>query len=75
MSARLLPTSLPPKSALKAKAVRLRRPRRRVVAVRAQKTKDGPRVAVAGVTGAVGQEFLKVQNAKAISTHRALGRF
>lgn len=33
---------------------------RRNVAVNA-KTADGPRVAIVGVTGAVGQEFLKVR--------------
>ena len=68
MSTCLLPTALPPKGALKARAVRIRRPRRRLVAVRAEKTKDGPRVAVVGVTGAVGQEFLKVQNTKTVIT-------
>ncbi|GBF92105.1 lycopene beta cyclase [Raphidocelis subcapitata] len=34
--------------------------RTRVVAVRAAKTAKGPRVAIVGVTGAVGQEFLTV---------------
>eukprot|EP00210_Caulerpa_lentillifera_P007068 g6761.t1 len=34
--------------------------KRRVLKINASQTKDGPRVAVVGVTGAVGQEFLKV---------------
>ena len=34
--------------------------RARSVAVRAAKTADGPRLAIVGVTGAVGQEFLTV---------------
>jgi len=29
--------------------------------VRAAKTADGPKVAIVGVTGAVGQEFLRVR--------------
>eukprot|EP01025_Chloroclados_australasicus_P043237 TRINITY_DN4609_c1_g3_i2.p1 TRINITY_DN4609_c1_g3~~TRINITY_DN4609_c1_g3_i2.p1 ORF type:complete len:383 (-),score=40.07 TRINITY_DN4609_c1_g3_i2:396-1544(-) len=33
---------------------------RRSLVVKAAKTPDGPRVAIAGVTGAVGQEFLRV---------------
>jgi len=35
--------------------------RARAVAVRAGKTADGPRIAIVGVTGAVGQEFLTVR--------------
>jgi hypothetical protein len=35
--------------------------RRAALAVRAAKTADGPCVAIVGVTGAVGQEFLKVR--------------
>lgn len=35
--------------------------RARAVAVRAAKTADGPRIAIVGVTGAVGQEFLTVR--------------
>jgi hypothetical protein len=35
--------------------------RARVCVVRAAKTADGPRIAVVGVTGAVGQEFLTVR--------------
>lgn len=34
--------------------------RTKAVVVRAAKTADGPRVAIVGVTGAVGQEFLQV---------------
>ena len=36
--------------------------RRRVVLVPAAKTSSGPRIAVVGVTGAVGQEFLTVSS-------------
>jgi len=47
--------------ALSGHGVRCNRVRRNnVVAVRAAKTADGPRVAIVGVTGAVGQEFLTV---------------
>lgn len=35
--------------------------RARAVAVRAAKTANGPRIAIVGVTGAVGQEFLTVR--------------
>jgi aspartate-semialdehyde dehydrogenase len=35
--------------------------RARAVSVRAAKTADGPRIAIVGVTGAVGQEFLTVR--------------
>ncbi len=34
---------------------------RRAVRVYAAKTESGPKIAVVGVTGAVGQEFLKVE--------------
>lgn len=40
------------------------RRKRRTFKIRAAKTPDGPRVAVVGVTGAVGQEFLKVLNSQ-----------
>ena len=36
----------------------------RSVAVRAAKTADGPRLAIVGVTGAVGQEFLTVRRGR-----------
>ena len=36
-------------------------PRRAGLLVRAAKTADGPSVAIVGVTGAVGQEFLRVR--------------
>lgn len=39
------------------------RPARRALAVRAAKTASGPRVAIVGITGAVGQEFLTVRHA------------
>lgn len=35
--------------------------RRTSVAVSAKKTADGPRIAIVGITGAVGQEFLTVR--------------
>jgi aspartate-semialdehyde dehydrogenase len=35
--------------------------RQRVAVVQAKKTADGPTVAIVGVTGAVGQEFLQVR--------------
>lgn len=35
--------------------------RPRVMSVRASKTESGPSIAIAGVTGAVGQEFLRVR--------------
>jgi aspartate-semialdehyde dehydrogenase len=34
--------------------------RARVAVVQAKKTADGPSIAIVGVTGAVGQEFLQV---------------
>lgn len=36
--------------------------RRRVALVQAKKTADGPSIAIVGVTGAVGQEFLTVSS-------------
>jgi aspartate-semialdehyde dehydrogenase len=36
------------------------RSRQRVAVVQAKKTADGPSIAIVGVTGAVGQEFLTV---------------
>lgn len=43
-------------------AARAARPARRsAVVVQAKKTADGPRVAIVGITGAVGQEFLTVR--------------
>lgn len=36
------------------------RSRQRVALVQAKKTADGPSLAIVGVTGAVGQEFLQV---------------
>lgn len=47
-------------AALRATAVRPAALSRRSLRVNAAKTADGPRVAIAGVTGAVGQEFLEV---------------
>jgi hypothetical protein len=47
-------------AALRATAVRPAALPRRSLRVNAAKTADGPRVAIAGVTGAVGQEFLEV---------------
>lgn len=47
-------------AALRATAVRPAALSRRSLRVHAAKTADGPRVAIAGVTGAVGQEFLEV---------------
>lgn len=41
-------------------AVRARVSRQQRVAVQARKTANGPSIAVVGVTGAVGQEFLQV---------------
>ncbi|GLI62453.1 hypothetical protein VaNZ11_005083, partial [Volvox africanus] len=54
----------------------------RVAVVRAAKTSDGPRVAVVGVTGAVGQEFLTVlkernfpySNIKLLASARSAGQ-
>lgn len=46
------------------------RRKRRTFKIRAAKTPDGPRVAVVGVTGAVGQEFLKVSNPPKIKLTR-----
>lgn len=40
--------------------MRCRSSRQRVAVVQAKKTADGPSIAVVGVTGAVGQEFLQV---------------
>jgi aspartate-semialdehyde dehydrogenase len=37
------------------------RPGRKALSVRAAKTADGPTLAIAGITGAVGQEFLTVR--------------
>lgn len=42
------------------RSVRMMQPRR-CLRVHAAKTESGPKIAVVGVTGAVGQEFLKVQ--------------
>ena len=36
--------------------------RRAALQVHAKKTADGPKIAIAGVSGAVGQEFLKVDH-------------
>lgn len=44
-------------------AVRARVSRQQRVIVQAKKTADGPSIAVVGVTGAVGQEFLQVSQA------------
>jgi aspartate-semialdehyde dehydrogenase len=38
------------------------RSRQRVAVVQAKKTADGPSIAIVGVTGAVGQEFLQVSS-------------
>lgn len=43
--------------------VRARVSRRQQLLVQAKKTADGPSIAVVGVTGAVGQEFLQVSQA------------
>lgn len=40
----------------------VRRPARGAVTVRAGKTPDGPKVAIAGISGAVGTEFMRVRN-------------
>lgn len=44
-------------------AVRARVSRQQRVVVQAKKSADGPSIAVVGVTGAVGQEFLQVSRA------------
>ena len=57
-------------------------PRSASLVVRAAKTADGPRVAVVGVTGAVGQEFLRVlqqrnfpySNLKLLASSRSAGK-
>lgn len=46
---------------LSASAVRRGRMCGRGLVVQAAKVADGPRVAIVGVTGAVGQEFLRVR--------------
>eukprot|EP01023_Acetabularia_acetabulum_P062064 TRINITY_DN7576_c0_g2_i1.p1 TRINITY_DN7576_c0_g2~~TRINITY_DN7576_c0_g2_i1.p1 ORF type:complete len:392 (-),score=64.73 TRINITY_DN7576_c0_g2_i1:654-1781(-) len=56
--------------------------RQRSLVVKAAKTADGPRVAIAGVTGAVGQEFLRVlkernfpySNLKLLASARSAGK-
>lgn len=40
----------------------VRRPARGAVTVRAGKTPDGPKVAIAGISGAVGTEFMRVRD-------------
>jgi len=55
-------TLAPPLNRIPAKRPARRLFRRSSHVIRAEKTKDGPKVAVVGVTGAVGQEFLKVPN-------------
>lgn len=47
------------------------RSRQRVALVQAKKTADGPSIAVVGVTGAVGQEFLQVSSATAATVAAA----
>lgn len=42
-------------------AMSTRRPAAGAVTVRAGKTPDGPRVAIAGISGAVGTEFMRVR--------------
>ena len=43
--------------------------RQRVVMVKAAKTSSGPRIAIVGVTGAVGQEFLTVSGRRQQRRH------
>lgn len=47
--------------------VRPTRASRRVLVAKAAKTANGPRVAIVGITGAVGQEFLTVRFADGLS--------
>jgi aspartate-semialdehyde dehydrogenase len=44
------------------------RSRQRVAVVQAKKTADGPSIAIVGVTGAVGQEFLQVSSPTVLSS-------
>lgn len=48
------------RSAQAARSCGAARPRRSPLVVRAAKTANGPSIAIVGVTGAVGQEFLTV---------------
>ena len=50
-----------PRVALSASNGRPRASRQSTCVVRAAKTADGPKIAIVGVTGAVGQEFLRVR--------------
>lgn len=44
--------------------------RRSTVVVQAKKTSDGPSIAIVGITGAVGQEFLQVRRAITLRRRR-----
>lgn len=50
----------------------MRQSRAQVHVVRAAKVADGPKVAIVGVTGAVGQEFLRVRRQLHLSSHLSL---
>lgn len=52
----------------------LRASRSRAVVVRAAKSANGPRLAIVGVTGAVGQEFLQVRRAACAAAARCSAR-